>query len=94
MLVSIFFVGAPVNVQSIAVIGWLFLKYFDNGLLLEWILMSAGLKEGKDGSMSVSSFLQHVWVGMKFASGPSVEVMKCMQSLMWLCMDVLLCFLQ
>ena len=56
--------------------------------------MSAGLKEGKDGSMSVSSFLQHVLVGMKFASGPSVEVMKCMQSLIWLCMDVLLCFLQ
>ena len=46
------------------------------------MLISAGLKDGKEGNMSVSSFLQHVLVGMKFASGPSVKVMKCMQSLM------------
>ena len=37
--------------------------------------MSAGLSEGKDGSKSVSSFLQHVLDGMKDAKGPRADVM-------------------
>ena len=62
------------NVQSIAVIGWLFLKYFDSGLSLEWMLTSAGLSEGNDGSMSVSSFLQQELDGIKVVRGPSADV--------------------
>ena len=77
-----------------AVIGWLFLKYLVKGLSLEWMLMSAGLNDGNDGNKSVSSFLQHELVGVKAARGPNAEVMKWMQSLIWLCIDVLLCFLQ
>ena len=63
------------KVQSIAVIGLFFLKYLDRGLSLEWILISAGLKDGKDGSRSDSSFLQQELDGRKSASGPSSDIM-------------------
>ena len=63
------------NVQSITVIRWLFLEYFDNGLSLEWMLTSTGLSEGNDGGVSFSSFLQQEPRGMKSAKGPSADVM-------------------
>ena len=63
------------NVQSIAVIEWLFLKYLDSRLSLEWMLTSADLSEGNTGSMSVASFLQQELHGIKLARGPSADVM-------------------
>ncbi len=38
-------------------------------------LMSAGLKDVKDGSRSDSSFLQHELDDVKFANGPKADVM-------------------
>ena len=39
------------------------------------MLISAGLRDGKDGNKSDSSFLQHELDGVKFASGPRADVM-------------------
>ena len=63
------------KVQSIAVIGLFSLKYLLRGLSSEWMLMSAGLKDGKDGSRSVSSFLQHEVEDVNPAIGPRADVM-------------------
>ena len=44
---------------------------------------SPGLIDGYDGNKFSTSLLHSSLVGMKFACGPRVDVMKCIVFLMW-----------
>ena len=69
--------------QSIAVIGALNVSWCSKGWVHVCNVTSPGLIDGYDGSKFSASLLHSSLVGMKFACGPRVDVMKCIVFLMW-----------